>query len=349
MTYQEKIKLTSLSSKGGCGCKINPLDLSEVLSQLPQTKKNPNLLVGLDTSDDAGVYQLNEELALVQTLDFFTPIVDDPYMFGQIAAANALSDVYAMGGKPLTVMNIVGFPIDTLDKQILTDILTGASHKVTEAGATLVGGHSIDDKEPKFGLSVTGIVHPEKVKTNNGAQPGDKLILTKPIGVGILTTSIKRDMLDATELDRLMQLMAALNKTAAETIQSYTVHACTDVTGFSLLGHASEMAKGSNVGITIEKERVPVLERVRELAEQGIVPGGAKKNHQWLQDKVVYDAAVDEVDQLILSDPVTSGGLLIAVAADEAEELEKELLSKDVQASVIGTVTEQDTGKIHVK
>ncbi|MGM8365727.1 selenide, water dikinase SelD [Virgibacillus sp. W0181] len=346
---KDQVKLTSLSSKGGCGCKINPLDLSEVLRQLPKTSNDPNLLVGLDTSDDAGVYRINDDVALVQTLDFFTPIVDDPYMFGQIAAANALSDVYAMGGTPLTAMNIVGFPIDTLDKQILTDILTGASHKVTEAGATLVGGHSIDDKEPKFGLSVTGTVHPNKIKTNNGAQVGDKLILTKPIGVGILTTSIKKDMLTETELNNLMELLATLNKTAAETMQAYTVHASTDVTGFSLLGHASEMAKGSDVGITIHKDNVPLLERVRELAEQSIIPGGAKKNHQWLSDKVVYDDAIDEVDQLILSDPVTSGGLLIAVPADEAEALQSELQNKNVPAAIVGTVTEENTGMIHVE
>lgn len=348
MTYQENIKLTSLSSKGGCGCKINPLDLSDVLRQLPQANKDPHLLVGLDTSDDAGVYQLNEEVALVQTLDFFTPIVDDPYMFGQIAAANALSDVYAMGGTPLTAMNIVGFPIDTLDKQILTAILTGAAHKVQEAGATLVGGHSIDDQEPKFGLSVTGTVHPKKVQTNNGARPGDKLILTKPIGVGILTTSIKKDMLRAEELQQLMELMATLNKTAAETMQAYDIHACTDVTGFSLLGHASEMARGSEVGITIHRKDVPVLAQVREMAEQGIIPGGAKKNYEWLRDKVTYDATLDEVDKLILCDPVTSGGLLIAVAEADADELEETLQNNNVPAATVGTVTEANKGQIHV-
>ena len=199
---------------------------------LPPSVSNPDLLVGLDTSDDAGVYRLNDELALVQTLDFFTPIVDDPYSFGQVAAANALSDIYAMGGKPLTALNIVAFPIGTLDKQILADIMRGAGDKIQEAGATLVGGHSIDDKEPKFGLAVTGIVHPQKVRTNAGAKPGDKLILTKPIGVGILTTSIKNNLLSDEEIARVTKVMTTLNKTAAETMESYHVHACTDVTGF---------------------------------------------------------------------------------------------------------------------
>ena len=220
---------------------------------LPPAASDPNLLVGLDTSDDAGVYRLNDELALVQTLDFFTPIVDDPYSFGQVAAANALSDIYAMGGKPLTALNIVAFPIATLDKQILADIMRGAGDKLKEAGATLVGGHSIDDKEPKFGLAVTGLVHPQKVRTNAGAKPGDKLILTKPIGVGILTTSLKNNLLSDEEITRVTNVMATLNKTAAETMESYNVHACTDVTGFGLLGHASEMAKGSGNGLRIIK------------------------------------------------------------------------------------------------
>jgi selenide,water dikinase len=261
------IKLTSLSSKGGCGCKIGPADLSEVLRNLPPAVPNPNLLVGLDTSDDAGVYKLSDDLALVQTVDFFTPIVDDPYSFGQVAAANAISDIYAMGGKPLTVLNIVAFPIKTLDKQVLADILRGAADKVKEAGATLVGGHSIDDNEPKFGLAVTGLVHPGKVRTNAGAKPGDKLILTKPIGVGILTTSIKKDQLNMEEIAEVTKVMATLNKAAAETMEPYDVHACTDVTGIGLLGHASEMAKGSGAGIRIRKSQVPVLPRVRELAE----------------------------------------------------------------------------------
>lgn len=275
------IKLTSLSSKGGCGCKIGPADLSQVLKMLPPAQANPHLLVGLETGDDAGVYQLNETTALVQTLDFFTPIVDDPYYFGQIAAANAISDVYAMGGTPITALNIVAFPISTLDKSILTDILLGASDKLAEAGVTLVGGHSIDDQEPKFGLAVTGTVHPDYVKTNAGAKRGDRLILTKPIGVGISTSAIKRDLLNETEIERVSKVMATLNKTAAETMKNYQVHACTDVTGFGLLGHAVEMAKESKVEIRINQEQVPVLPRVRELADHRITGTKSRSCDNW--------------------------------------------------------------------
>jgi selenide, water dikinase len=315
---------------------------------LPKSVPDPNLLVGLDTSDDAGVYKINDETALVQTLDFFTPIVDDPYMFGQIAAANSLSDIYAMGGKPITVMNIVGFPISKLDKSILADILAGASDKVKESGAVLVGGHSIDDQEPKFGLSVTGTVHPERVRTNAGAKPGDKLILTKPIGVGILTQAIKRDMLDQESIDRVMEVMAALNKEAAEAMDNYQVNACTDITGFGLLGHAMEIAEGSGTGITIESKAVPVLPKTRDLAEQNIIPGGSKKNHKWLSGRIQYEN-IDDVDQLILCDAITSGGLLITVPESEAEPFLNDLKAKGVEwASIIGTVTDQNPGRITV-
>lgn len=315
---------------------------------MPKSVPDPNLLVGLDTSDDAGVYKINDETALVQTLDFFTPIVDDPYMFGQIAAANSLSDIYAMGGKPITVMNIVGFPISKLDKSILADILAGASDKVKESGAVLVGGHSIDDQEPKFGLSVTGTVHPERVRTNASAKPGDKLILTKPIGVGILTQAIKRDMLDQEGIDCVMEVMAALNKEAAEAMDNYQVNACTDITGFGLLGHAMEIAEGSGTGITIERKAVPVLPKTRELAEQNIIPGGSKKNHKWLSGRIQYEN-IDDVDQVILCDAITSGGLLITVPESEAEPLLNDLKSKGVEwASIIGTVTEQNPGRITV-
>lgn len=348
MTQSYSVKLTSFSTKGGCGCKIGPADLSQVIRMLPPAKPNPNLLVGLDTSDDAGVYKLTDDLALVQTLDFFTPIVDDPYSFGQIAAANALSDIYAMGGKPLTALNIVAFPISVLDKEILSDIMRGAGDKVKEAGATLVGGHSIDDQEPKFGLAVTGTVHPDKVRANAGAKPGDKLILTKPIGVGILTTSIKRSLLSEEEINRVTTVMATLNKTAAEVMEPFNVHACTDVTGFGLLGHASEMAKGSKTGITIFKEQVPVLPRVKELAEQGVIPGGTKNNFAHLEGDVTFPEQMDELDRLILCDAVTSGGLLISVSGDEADSLLAQLLDKGVEAALIGEVTDEQKGHIVV-
>ncbi|MFC2949533.1 selenide, water dikinase SelD [Virgibacillus sediminis] len=348
MKKTNDIKLTSLSSKGGCGCKIGPADLSQVLRDLPQTEPHPNLLVGLDTSDDAGVYKLNDEMAMVQTLDFFTPIVDDPYSFGQVAAANAISDVYAMGGKPLTALNIVAFPIHTLEKEILTEILRGAGDKVKEAGATLVGGHSIDDKEPKFGLAVTGLVHPDKVRTNTGAKPGDKLILTKPIGVGISTTSIKRDLLTDEEIANVTKVMATLNKTASEKMETYQVHACTDVTGFGLLGHASEMAKGSKAGLSIYQSQVPTLPRVRELAEGGAVPGGTKSNFAHLEGDVTFPETMDQIDQWILCDAVTSGGLLIAVDGSEADELLADLTGSGVEAAIIGEVTEENPGHITV-
>jgi selenide,water dikinase len=315
---------------------------------LPVRELDPNLLVGLETSDDAGVYRLNDDLAIVQTVDFFTPIVDDPYSFGQVAAANALSDIYAMGGKPLTVLNIVAFPIKILDKQVLAEILRGAGDKVKEAGATLVGGHSIDDNEPKFGLAVTGLIHPQKVRTNAGAQVGDKLILTKPIGVGILTTALKKDQLSDEEIVRITNVMATLNKTAAETMEPYDVHACTDVTGFGLLGHASEMAKGSSVGIQIMKSQVPVLPRVRELAEAGFVPGGTKNNFAHLQGSITFAESIDQTEQWILCDAVTSGGLLISVAAEKAESLLSDLLKAGVEASLIGEMTADHPGCIDV-
>ncbi len=345
----ERIKLTSLSSKGGCGCKIGPADLSQVLRSIPAPVPNPNLLVGLDTSDDAGVYKLNDELALVQTVDFFTPIVDDPYSFGQVAAANAISDIYAMGGKPLTVLNIVAFPIKTLDKQVLADILRGAADKVQEAGATLVGGHSIDDNEPKFGLAVTGLIHPDRVRTNAGSKPGDKLILTKPIGVGILTTSIKKDQLSEEEVNRVTTVMSTLNKTAAEVMDGFEVHACTDVTGFGLLGHASEVAKGSGVGVRIGAEQVPFLPRVRELAEAGFVPGGTKNNFAHLEGSVTFDASIDQIGQWMLCDAVTSGGLLISAAAEDADQLLAKLIEAGVEAAVIGETTDEHPGHIMVE
>ncbi|WP_127570726.1 selenide, water dikinase SelD [Paenibacillus xylaniclasticus] len=349
MSNTDKIKLTSYSTKGGCGCKIGPGDLSQVLRTLPLAAPDPNLLVGLDTSDDAGVYKLSDDLALVQTVDFFTPIVDDPYSFGQVAAANAISDIYAMGGRPLTALNIVAFPIRTLDKQVLADILRGAGDKMKEAGVTLVGGHSIDDNEPKFGLAVTGLIHPDKVRTNAGAQPGDKLIVTKPIGVGILTTSIKKDKLSQEEVQRVTKVMATLNRTAAETMESYEVHACTDITGFGLMGHTLEIARGSSVGIRIRAADVPILPRVRELAEEGFVPGGTKNNFAHVHESVTFPESLDQVGQWILCDAVTSGGLLISVASHQAEELLGKLKQAGVEAAIIGETTADQPGHIVVQ
>jgi selenide,water dikinase len=311
------------------------------LRHLPERENDPNLLVGLDTSDDAGVYRLTDDLAMIQTVDFFTPIVDDPYMFGQIAAANSLSDVYAMGGKPKTVMNIVGFPISTLGHKVLAEILKGAAEKVKESGAILVGGHSIDDTEPKFGLSVTGLVHPSKVFKNIGAMAGDVIVLTKPIGVGIQTTAIKRDKLSIEQLELVTSTMAELNKEAAECLEGLSPNAVTDVTGFGLLGHAAEMSKGTG-GITIHLDfnKVPLLPGTEVLAQEGIIPGGSKANHRWIKDDVQYAEHLEEWQQYILCDAVTSGGLLVSLPEKEASEYIRclELKGKEF-ASVIGHVT----------
>lgn len=346
----ETVKLTSLTTKGGCGCKISPDALSAVLKKLPAPPvRDPRLLVGVETSDDAGVFQLTDDLAIVQTLDFFTPIVDDPYWFGQIAAANAISDVFAMGGKPITVLNIVGFPISKLDPSILTEILRGAADKVAEAGAVLVGGHSIDDPEPKFGLAVTGTVHPSRVLTNATARPGDVLILTKPIGVGIQTTAIKRDALSPEQTQEVMTVMATLNKYAAECMEAYPVNACTDVTGFGLMGHSLEMAEGSNIGIRIYADQVPVLPGTRELAEQGIIPGGSKSNFRWVADRVHFPEEMEELDRLILCDAVTSGGLLISLPAEDGYRLLEDLHVQGISwAKVIGDVVSELPGTISV-
>lgn len=303
----------------------------------------------METSDDAGVYQLTEDLALVQTVDFFTPVLDDPYMFGQIAAANALSDVYAMGGKPLTALNIAGFPVRKLEKRILAEILRGAADKVAEAGAVLVGGHTIDDQEPKFGMAVTGLIHPGKIRRNRGAEAGDVLVLTKPIGVGIYTTAIKRDLLSPEEIQEVTSVMATLNRTAAEVMGEFDVHACTDVTGFGLLGHAYEMIRDTAVGLEVDFEKVPVLERARYLSQQRVVPGGTIANHQWLQNCVQYRAGLIKEDQWVLCDAVTSGGLLIAVPAAQAEALLHRLHEQGVSAAAqIGRFVAEHPGCIRV-
>jgi selenide,water dikinase len=312
------------------------------LRQLPEREYDPNLLVGLDTSDDAGVYKLTDEIALIQTVDYFTPVVDDPYMFGQIAAANALSDVYAMGGKPKTVLNIVGFPIKELGPDVLAEILKGAADKTKEAGALLVGGHSIEDKEPKFGLSVTGLIHPDKILKNVGAKPGDSLVLTKPIGVGILTTGVKRDAVTPEQLQKVTETMASLNKVAAECLEGLNPNAGTDVTGFGLLGHASEIARGSNVSLTLHFDQVPLLDGTVELANQGIIPGGTKSNYEWLSEAVVYDEKLTEQERFILCDAVTSGGLLVSLPKEEAELYVQKLHENGIaEAAIVGEVTEK--------
>ncbi len=315
---------------------------------LPPGEPDPNLLVGLDTSDDAGVYRINDDIAMIQTVDFFTPIVDDPYFYGQIAAANSLSDVYAMGGKPLTAMNIICFPTKKLELKVLADILRGGADKIKEAGAILLGGHSVEDNEPKYGLSVTGVVHPEKVLTNAGARPGDVLVLTKPIGTGIITTAIKGELASQEEIDNVIQVMATLNKNAAEAMAEVGVNGCTDITGFGLLGHASEMARGSSVSMTIWSELVPVLKGAREYTKMGIVPEGTRGNLKYISQFVDFKQNVLEEDRLVLTDATTSGGLLISVPGHKSQQLMKELADRGVrEAAVVGEVG-AGSGKIIV-
>ncbi len=306
-------------------------------------------MVGRETSDDAGVYRLREDLALIQTLDFFTPIVNDPYQFGQIAAVNALSDIYAMGGTPLTAMNIVCFPKKTLDKSILKEILKGGLEKIHEAGALLIGGHSVDDVELKYGLSVTGIIHPDKVMTNAGARPGDRLILTKPIGTGIIATALKGKFASKEAEETMISVMVESNRIGAEVMQEVGAHACTDITGFGLLGHALEMARASNCGMVIFAFQVPVIPQALEYARMGLVPGGTHANRNYCSHSLHADPNIPSYLLDILSDAQTSGGLLISVAQDRASALLKQLNEKGLgQASLIGEVIDDLSGGITV-
>jgi selenide,water dikinase len=317
------------------------------LAKLPQIH-DPRLLVGIDTADDAGVYLLNEETALIQTLDFFTPIVDDPYLFGQIAAANSLSDVYAMGGKPLTAMNIVTFPVCKLSAEVLLAILSGGQQKIAEAGAVMVGGHTIDDDEPKYGLSVTGVAHPAKILTNAGARPGDVLVLTKAIGTGVLYTALRAELFPQ-GVAAAAQSMAQLNRYAAEVMAHYPVHACTDITGFGLLGHAYEMASASEVDLEFDSRAIPLLPEAAEAAEMGLIPAGAYANREYLKS-VEFHSAVPVNLQDLLFDPQTSGGLLISLPGCEASGFLQQARAAGVLvAACIGSVTGKGTGKIHVK
>ena len=308
------------------------------MRHLPPNREDKNLLVGIDYSDDAGVYRLTDELALIQTLDYFTPVVDDPYMFGQIAAANALSDVYAMGGTPITAMNIVGFQVKEIGAHVLADILRGGADKVKEAEAVIVGGHSVDDAEPKYGLSVTGICHPEKFWANKGAKIGDALVLTKPIGVGIITTVIKRGRASASDIEAVTKTMAMLNKQACEIFKNYEIHACTDITGFGLLGHCYEMAKASEVRMELHANRIPLLEHTVTYAEEGIIPGGTKANRLWLEQMVQYDANITEAMQHVLCDAITSGGLLASMSMEDAEKAVRSMQECHIDARIIGEV-----------
>ena len=305
------------------------------------------MLVGYDTSDDACVYRINEELALVQTVDFFPPMVDDPYQFGQIAAANALSDVYAMGGRPTHAMNLLCFP-DCLELSVAARILEGGASKAMEAGCVIAGGHSISDSVPKYGMCVSGFVSPKRILTNSGAQIGDQLILTKPIGTGILATAEKLNLLSKAESDAAVAVMAALNKYASEAAEPFPVHACTDITGFGLVGHLCEMAEGSGVTIRLHSACVPLLPRVLALAEEEVVPGGSGRNHSYFGPRAAFADTVSEAMTDVLYDPQTSGGLLFSLEPEQAALLQKTLSERGLTAAIIGEVTAPDGKSLRI-
>jgi cysteine desulfurase len=342
------VKLTHYTHGLGCACKLRPQELEKVLAQLPRPT-DPAVLVGVETADDAAVYRISDEVAIVQTVDFFTPVVDDPYHFGAISAANSLSDIYAMGARPLFGLNIVGFPSNRLPMSILERILQGAADKAAEAGISIIGGHTVDDTEPKYGLAVTGIVHPDRVVTNAAARPGDGLILTKPIGLGIVTTAIKRGLADDALVERAITVMSALNREAAEAMIEVGVSACTDVTGFGLLGHLHEMTSGSGVDVELYAEAVPVLPEVWSLAGADLVPGGSRNNLAHVAPHVDWEAGISEVQKLVLADAQTSGGLLIAVPQERLGALMDALRVRKVEAAIIGRFSDVGEGRIRVR
>jgi selenide,water dikinase len=332
----QRIRLTELSACAGCAAKLGAAELRSVMERVsPAT--DPRVLVGYGSSDDAGVYLLRDDLALVQTVDFFTPIVDDPYDFGRIAATNALSDVYAMGGQPRSALNIVAFP-EYLDLDILAQILEGGASVARSAGVAILGGHTIKDAEPKYGMAVAGVVDPRRIVTNAGAQPGDALVLTKPLGTGILTTALKRGAIGAEELAEALSAMTTLNDRAAEAMLAARAHAATDITGFGLLGHGENIARASGVKLVIDANAVPFMERVLELIAQGVVSGGTRHNAETHAAFTTFDDAVPDAVRIGLSDAQTSGGLLIAVPPDRLATLLRELNDRSTLAAVVGEV-----------
>jgi selenide, water dikinase len=333
------VKLTALSHGAGCACKVPAALLAPIVQALPQPS-DPDLLVGAATSDDAAVYRLREDLALVQTADFFTPIVDDPYDFGRIAATNALSDVYAMGGRPLTALNLVAWSVQDLGADLLAEVLRGGHDAVSAAGASIVGGHTIDDPEPKYGLAVTGVVDPADVLTNAGGRAGDALVLTKPLGAGAVTTALKRGLADREVLARAVEVMTELNAAGAAAAQAAGAHGMTDVTGFGLLGHLHELALASGVAAEVEAAAVPAIEGVVELlADDRALAGGSRNNRAYAEEFAAFAAGVDEVHRRLVTDAMTSGGLLVALDPARAGE---------VPGTVIGRLLEGEPGTISV-
>jgi selenide,water dikinase len=348
MQTPETIRLTQLAKRAGCAAKQPPGYLLPLLGSLPEIA-DPRVLVGSSTADDAGVYKLSDDLALVLTTDFFTPIVDRPYDFGAIAATNALSDVYAMGGTPVSALSLVGFPDDKLPADVLVEILRGASDKAAEAGIPIIGGHTIKSDEPIFGLAVAGTVHPARVLTNAGALAGDALVLTKPIGLGIVTTAAKNDRDTRGAIREAIAVMTTLNRGAAETLARHEVHALTDVTGFGLLGHLRNMTAASRVTARVWVDAVPVLPAAVEYVAAGIAPGGTHANLRFLADWVAFDEAVSKEQRLLLSDAQTSGGLLAAAPHREAQAIVSELRAAGLRhAAIVGRIEAAGEGRITV-
>lgn len=339
---EQNIKLTKLASCAGCGAKVGAGVLAQLLSDI-QVHQDPNLLVGFDKSDDASVYRVSDELAIVQTLDFFPPIDDDPFVFGQIAAVNAMSDVYAMGGQPKLALNIMCVP-ESMPKDAVHEMLRGGYSKVYEAGALITGGHSIFDPEPKYGLSVTGFVHPDKILTNSGAKSGDVLFLTKPLGIGILTTAAKAGMVSPEGAMLAKTMMTTLNQGARDVMVRYRTHACTDVTGFGLIGHAFEMAQGSNTELHLQLSGFDLIPEAVELAKVGMIPAGMYRNRSYAECAVEM-GEVPLCKQDVLFDPQTAGGLLIAVDPADADDMEEELKIAVPSAQRVGTVQHYHGGK----
>jgi len=333
------VKLTSLSHGAGCACKVPAALLGPLVQALP-VPTDPNLLVGTQTSDDAGVYRLRDDLAVVQTADFFTPIVDDPYDFGRIAATNALSDVYAMGGRPVSALNLVAWSVEDLGAEMLGEVLRGGHDVVAAAGAVIVGGHTIDDPEPKYGLAVTGVVDPAEVITNAGGRAGDVLVLTKPVGAGAVTTALKKGLASDDALTAAVEVMTELNAVAAEAARAAGAHAMTDVTGFGLLGHLHELSLAGGVAALVEADAVPVITGVLELlADDRAIAGGSRNNRRYAEEFASFGSGVDEVHQRLVTDAMTSGGLLVAVDPGRAGE---------VPGPVIGRLIDGEPGAITV-
>lgn len=334
------VKLTEFSKSAGCAAKIGPGILAEVVGRLPAVMDG-NLLVGVETADDAAVYRVSDEVALIQTVDFFPPMVDDPFTFGQIAAANALSDVYAMGGEPRLALNVVAFP-NCLGAEVLGEMLAGGASKVKEAGAVLAGGHSINDEEPKYGLCVTGFVHPNRIWKNGGAQAGDVLLLTKPLGVGLVNTAVKAGMASEEAKRCAVESMSCLNKLAMEVLREVEVHSCTDVTGFGLAGHALETARASGVSLVIETGRLEVLPDALFYASMGLVPEGTYRNKAYNKKDVWLDEKVEEALEDLVFDPQTSGGLLVSLGREDAEAVlvKLEKAGYSLNAGIVGVVTD---------